>query len=85
MLPAIGGSATSTSVLNGLDRLTWVGPGGRSQARGLNQHPFYGVTFLGIAYGATTAASPSISLIPGTSQVQLFSTAEAGATMVFTT
>ena len=80
----LGAPADSTNVLNGLANLAWVAPAA-FVARGLNLHPFYGVTFLGIAYGTTTAASPSLSLIAGTSEVQLFSVAEAGATLVFTT
>ena len=80
----LGVPADSTNVLNDLADLAWVGPTA-FVARGLNLHPFYGETFLGIAYGTTTAASPSISLMAGTSAVQLFSVAEAGATLVFTT
>jgi hypothetical protein len=78
----LGAPADSNNVLNDLSNLSWVGPAA-FVARGLNMNPHYGVTFLGITYGTTAATSPSLSLIAGTSDVQLFSVAEAGAALVF--
>lgn len=69
------------TVVNHLTAVTWVGPDAFI-ANGANLNAFAGDRPLGVVYG-TTGSTPTLTLISGTTGVQISSAAESNRTLVF--
>lgn len=69
-------------VVNHLTAVTWVGAEAFI-AVGANLNAFAGDRVLGVVYG-TTGAKPTLTLLAGTTGVQISSAAESNRTLVFT-
>ncbi|MGH7583561.1 MAG: hypothetical protein ACREL5_10070 [Gemmatimonadales bacterium] len=68
--------------LNDLRELRWIGPA-TFLARGYNVNPTSGDSMLGLVIGSTASPHPTLSVLPGTDQIQAFALAGNNAVIVF--